>query len=313
MMPDKSQLRTIGVLLGGSSSEKDVSVRTGSAIADALERKGYKVERIGLSGDVEKELRCADIDFAFIALHGAYGEDGQVQALCEELNIPYTGSGVQASRIAFDKVASKIIWQEQGILTARFEQIEKQSWEPGYVPALTFPLAVKPVREGSSVGFTKVDSVDTFRAAVESALEFDEHVLVEEFVDGLELTVGIVAGKTLPVIHIKPIDGCYDYEHKYTAGMTEYIVPADIDEDISLQIRQIALNAHNAIGCQDLSRVDFILDKDNRPYILEINTIPGFTQTSLMPKAAKAMGIEFDDLVEQILDEAVLRTSVSVS
>ena len=307
MTNNRSDIGKVGVLLGGKSSEAAVSVRSGRAVAAALRARGYDVVEIGEDGDIEGGLMRAKIDIAFIVLHGAFGEDGRVQALLEGMNIPYTGSGPDASRIAFDKIAAKRLWAGRGIVSPEFEVVTAADVAAGYECRLNFPLAVKPAREGSSFGFSKASDKNGLDAAVRNALRYDDCALVERFIPGLELTVGVVCGQALPVIHIVPRDGCYDYEHKYTKGMTEYIVPADIPDSAARELGDIALRANDAIGCRDMARADFILAEGGRPYILEINTVPGFTETSLLPKAAAAVGMDFGALCEKILSAAFLR------
>lgn len=305
-------IKKVGVLLGGTSSEAAVSVRSGKAVAAALRSRGFDVVEIGEDGDVACGLEKQTVDIVFVVLHGAFGEDGQVQELLEKMAIPYTGSGPEASRIAFDKIAAKRIWAEHGIISPDFEVVSADDFSGAHETKLEFPLAVKPAREGSSFGFSKVKNNEELNRAIAAALKYDGHVLVETFISGLELTVGIVCGQSLPVIHIVPKDGCYDYEHKYTKGMTEYICPADISDESAASLRSIAIKANDLIGCRDMARADFILTSEGKAYILEINTVPGFTETSLLPKAAAADGVDFETLCERILGAAWKRARALV-
>jgi len=296
MLPQKR----IGVIMGGTSRERDVSLKTGNAILSALKRLNANVIGIDSADSLINKLRDENIKVAFIALHGKNGEDGTIQGLLEIMGIPYTGSGVLASALAMDKVLSKKIFQVEKIPTPAFEVMSEPK---AYTGRIAFPLVVKPSREGSTLGISIVQKAEDFDDAVREAFLYDSQVLVEEFIDGMELTVGILGEEALPVIEIVPASGFYDFKSKYTAGMTEYIVPARIDDDVALDLRETALRTHRALGCEGVSRVDYRIDKKTgKAYVLEINTIPGMTQTSLLPKAAAEAGYSFDDLVVKILE-----------
>lgn len=295
----KRRFQRVGVLMGGPSSEREVSLRSGAAIAGALKGLGYDV--------VEVDIRTTSpqipetIEAAFIALHGTFGEDGQLQALLEERAIPYTASGVAASRLAFDKVASKRVFERQAIPTPRYEVLEA-----GARRTLPLPVVVKPPREGSSVGVTIVRAESEWEGAVARVRDCGQELLVETFIEGRELTAGIVGDQLLPVIEIRPHSGTYDYRSKYTKGETEYLVPAPLEPPVARQCQSLAWQVFESLGCRGMGRVDIRLAPDDQPFVLEMNTIPGFTETSLLPKAARAAGMEFPELCERILNLAAL-------
>lgn len=280
--------------MGGPSREREVSLRSGKAVAGGLREAGYDVSEVDVTG---VGLNLPDVDAVFIALHGAFGEDGQVQALLNDMGVPYAGSGVESSRNSMDKVQTKLILSEAGILSPEYEVLHR-----GQVNSLPFPLVVKPASEGSSIGLHRVMSVDEWSDAFEDALGYDESVLVEEYIAGRELTCGIVAGRTLPVIEIVAPNGWYDYGAKYTKGKTEYLAPAPIDDDIANCCRDLTKKTSDALKCSGFGRVDFRLSADRQLYVLEMNTIPGFTETSLLPKAAACDGISFSELCATIIE-----------
>ncbi len=289
--------KIIGVLMGGISSEREISLKTGKAIFNALKRKGYNVKQLDIN---EKNLNIflkEEFDIAFIALHGKYGEDGIIQGILEFAGIPYTGSGVTASAIAMDKVISKRLFQNIGVPTAKF-------WNINEVDSLEFPLVVKPVNEGSTVGVFIVNSRDELNLYVEKARAVSSNLFFEEYIRGREVTVGVLNGRALPIVEIKPKKGFYDYESKYKKGMTEYIVPANLTEELNKKLKKFSERIYRAFNLKGAVRVDYII-RDNTCYALEVNTIPGMTETSLLPKAAKVAGLEFDDLVEKILIKAI--------
>ncbi len=293
----------IAVLMGGISSEREISLRSGTAIAAALRSRGHAVVPIDVtSAELGNHLDPSSVDVAFIALHGRFGEDGQVQQQCEALGLPYTGCGPKASALALDKICSKERFVSRGVSTPPFEVLEK--WDestPSTLVRLGLPVVVKPALEGSSIGLTIVREKNDLAGAVAVALEYGTRVLVETFVEGKELTVGILGDTLLPVIQIVPKSGVYDYHSKYTPGETSYLVPAPLDAGTADKVQAAAWQAFLSAGCEDLGRVDVILDRCGKVFVLEINTIPGFTETSLLPKAAKAAGIGFDVLCEKIM------------
>jgi len=295
-----NSIRRIAVLKGGPSSEREVSLRTGAAVAGALRSLGYEVEEIDVT--THEVTIPAGIDFVFISLHGTFGEDGTVQAMLESRGIPYTGCGIAASRLAFDKEASKDLFRAAGIPTPAGFAVPRGGALP---ERMAMPVVVKPSKQGSTVGMSFVFSEVDLDAALSKAWEFDEHVLVEQFIKGREFTVGILGKQALPPVEIVPKQGFYDYENKYTAGATDYYCPARIDEETTRRIQKAALLAHRVLCCQVYSRVDVMLDESGRPFVLEVNTIPGMTATSLLPKAAAAAGIDFAGLCRRILELSV--------
>lgn len=300
----KKGLGRIGVLMGGPSTEREISLKSGQAVLEVLKESGLDAVAVDITTDnIEEDIgliKSQHIDCAFIALHGRFGEDGQVQKILEILKIPYTGSGVQASRLAMDKIASLEIFERNGLKIPDYEVVEKNTnWS--LHKELGLPLVIKPATHGSSIGLSIVNKKEDLERAVNFAFSFDKRVIIEEYIKGRELTVGILDDKALPAIEIIPKKTFFDYEAKYKAGMTDYIVPAKLPKVISKKIQNVALLAHKVLGCFGCSRADIILNEGNIPYILEINTIPGFTSTSLLPKAAKAAGIDFKVLCIKLI------------
>jgi D-alanine-D-alanine ligase len=290
-------------MLGGPSAEREVSLRTGAAVAQSLRSLGHQVDE--LDPKVPGWKLAEGTQVVFLALHGTYGEDGTVQAELEKLGVPYTGCGVQASKLAFDKVLTKQRCLETQVPTAAFA-VFKTANEP--MPAhLKPPLVIKPVRQGSSVGLQFVDTKEQWPAALKAALEHDTEVLAEERIMGRETTVGILGGQVLPVVEVRPKQGAYDYTNKYTAGRTEYLCPAPFDEKTTKAIQAAALGAFNSIGGRDYSRVDVMVRENGEPVVLEVNTLPGMTETSLLPKAAAAVGLTYADLCQRMVDLALMR------
>ena len=291
----------IGVLMGGPSTEREISLKSGNAVYEALRRSGVETVAIDITTDsTEGNIRLIKshkVDCAFLALHGRFGEDGQIQGILDSIKIPYTGSGAQASRLAMDKIASLGIFELNGLKVPRYSVLEKSSYRPDWKTdnGLGFPLVIKPANHGSSIGLSIIDDSKDLDAAVDLALSFDSRAIIQEYIPGREVTVGILDEKVLPVIEIVPKKRFFDFEAKYKAGMTDYIVPAELEEVVAEKVQAVALSAHKLLGCFACSRVDIIL-KDNLPFVLEINTIPGFTSTSLLPMAAKKIGIEFEEL-----------------
>lgn len=291
-------MMNIAVLKGGISAEREVSLVSGAAIARALAAKGHAVTEV----DVDRPdfALPPGIDLAFIALHGTYGEDGQAQAYLQQQGVKFTGADAASSRMAFDKILSKQCFESNGIASPRYEIL--RSGQPRTLP---LPVVVKPPRQGSSIGLSKVVSEDEWTGAMAAAAQFDEEVLVEAFIPGRELTVGIVGEQVLPVIEIRAPGGHYDYHAKYTRGATEYICPAELDAETTRRCQELSWRAFCALGARGLGRVDLRLTDEGDPYVLELNTIPGFTETSLLPKAARAVGISFEDLCDMIALDAL--------
>ncbi|MBJ7258101.1 MAG: D-alanine--D-alanine ligase [Chthoniobacterales bacterium] len=281
------------VLMGGPGSEREVSLRSGAAVARALAGGGYRVTPLEVHGTV-LDLP-AGTDLCVNMIHGTFGEDGQLQALLDARGIAYTGEGEAGSRLAFDKLASKTCFAGAGVPTPRWEKIAA-----GQSPALSLPFVVKAPREGSSVGVHIVRHPRELEAALEDCASLDREILVEEFIEGRELTVGVVGDRALAVVEIRPHEGFYDYAHKYTKGASEYFCPALLDGETTRLVQDAALRAHCSLGLEVYSRVDVLLRADGSPFVLEANTIPGMTETSLLPKAAAAGGTGFLELCEEI-------------
>ncbi len=295
-MSGKQRFRKVAVLMGGPSSERAVSLRSGAAVAGALRERGYEVAEVVVGEDSSFAVPPGT-DVAFVAMHGRFGEDGTIQALLRKQGVPHTGSDPEASRRAFDKSLSKPAMVAAGIPTPKHEFLRK-----GQARTLPLPVVVKPVRQGSSVGVSRVFREADWAAALELALGLDEVALVEEFIPGRELTVGVVGGTVLPVIEILAPDGNFDYHAKYTPGVSQHVIPAPVPEETAQKCRAAALAMFRALGCAGMGRVDIRLRPDGEIFVLELNNIPGLTAVSLLPDAARAHGWSFPDLCEKILD-----------
>lgn len=302
----------IGVLMGGRSPEREISLRTGEAIYNALEKLGNTAVKIDVGYDVVERVKKESVELAFLALHGKYGEDGTVQGLLEMIGIPYTGSGVLASSLAMDKIAAKKIFSYEGLPTPQFLVMESttaknlglQTAAEKIYSEMGLPLVVKAPTQGSTIGITFVHQKEDLVGALELAFQYDHSALVEQFIKGTEITASVLGNENpiaLPLIEIISTTGIYDYEAKYTAGMSEHIIPPRIPKERQDVIRDLAVRTFKAIGCRGLARVDFMLDRYGNPFILEVNTIPGMTATSLFPDAARAAGIEFPELIDRII------------
>ena len=310
---EKKKSLKIGVISGGISSERGISLLTGKNIYQSLLESGYNALFIDLKDDFYSKLK--EINLAFLAIHGRYGEDGTAQGLLELMKIPYTGPGVLASAIAINKIMSKKILIYENIPTPEYIELNSASGEDlkkmvsVIEKKFDYPIVVKPNSEGSTIGVNIVQKKDQLKHAVEEAVKYDNKILVEEYIKGRELTVSIIGREpvALPIIEIKPKSGFYDYKSKYTKNMTRYIVPAELDKKVANRVSEMALKCHRVLECSGISRVDFILDDTGNAYVFELNTMPGMTATSLVPKAAKAAGIDFALLVEIILDSASLK------
>lgn len=291
-------------MLGGPSSEREVSLRSGKAVAAALRAVGHLVQELD-PADLNWRL-SPGTDVVFLALHGTYGEDGTVQQHLEELGVAYTGCGPEASRVAFDKVLTKRRLLEVGVPTAKFLVLNstESSWPSNWKP----PVVLKPVRQGSSVGLQFVDDAGQFRAALTEALKFDSEVLLEEKIEGRETTVGILDGRALPIVEVRPKKGAYDYSNKYTSGATEYFCPAPFDAAVTAKIQDAGVRAFEAVAGRDYARVDIMVRPNGDPVVLEVNTLPGMTETSLLPKAAMAAGMSYTELCQKMVDLALERS-----
>jgi D-alanine--D-alanine ligase len=292
--------------MGGASSEREISLKSGKAVLASLQNAGYAAVGIDIQTHDPQEnirhLKSHGIDSAFVALHGRFGEDGGIQKILESLKIPYTGSGVEASRLAMDKLASREIFSAHGLTVPRHKVLRRGKKDSAISFAL--PVVVKPAGHGSSIGLSIVDKEQDLAKAVELALSFDAVALVEEYIPGREVTVGVLAEEALPVIEIIPQHKFFDFEAKYKSGLTEYKVPAVLPNQLAKSVKEAGLRAHQLLGCRGCSRTDIILNAENIPVVLEVNTIPGFTETSLLPKAAQSLGIDFLNLCLKLLELA---------
>ena len=300
-----SRFGRIGVLAGGPSNEREISLRSGTAVHKALLGEGLDAIFLEVKDDIPDIIRKSRIDVAFIALHGKFGEDGTVQKILEAANIPYTGSGVEASRLALDKVASKEIFYKNKIPTPEYVVMEKDIYDLSGAYALGLPVVVKPHLEGSSIGLSVARNDISLKKAVEKAFRYGDKVIVEKYIKGRELTVGILEDNALPVIEIVTRDNVYDYEAKYKSPDTQYLVPAPIEKRAVEEAKRLAVIAHRSLGCRSFSRVDMIMGESGKIYVLEVNTIPGMTERSLLPKAAQAVGLRFSDLCVKIIEDAL--------
>ena len=308
--------KRVGVLMGGWGAERDVSLRTGDGVAEALESRGHDVARIVWTDDgvgVDERVRAAEVDVMFLALHGRGGEDGCVQGLLELMGIPYTGSGVLSSALAMDKLKAKEMFRLHNVPTppyyvatgADLEDLEELHGSFG------FPAIIKPRREGSSVGLCKAENLAELARGIEQALAFDAHVLVERFVRSTEVHVGILDGRVLGAIEVRPKHGLYDYRAKYTAGLTEYISPPRIPATRLRGVMNLAERAARALSCSGACRVDLLVTEGENEYVLEVNTLPGMTPTSLLPKIAASAGMDYPSLCEAVLDGAQLHAGLN--
>ena len=301
----------VALLAGGSSGERDISIASGKGAKAALEEAGFTVEWLDPSNGADlKRLIDEKFDVAFLCMHGKMGEDGTIQGMLELLHIPYTCSGVQASAIAMDKVKSKIMYQTGDIPTATFKQLNKGDDIDcaQLVEQIGIPCVVKPATEGSALGVEIVESANDLPAAIDRVFQIDAQAIIESFVEGVEVTAAVLGNKdprALPIVKIVPKGEFYDFESKYQPGGSEHICPAPLDDDITARVQEYAKVAHNVLGCRGVSRSDFIIDKDGVPWILETNTIPGMTATSLLPDSARAAGIPFPELCTQLIEFAL--------
>ncbi|KUG04388.1 d-alanine--d-alanine ligase [hydrocarbon metagenome] len=298
------------VLMGGLSEEREVSLRSGAGVYDALKKVGYQAKTLDLSRENLGKIKDISPDVVFIALHGKYGEDGTVQGYLDILGIPYTGSGVETSAICINKGTTKKIFAYEGIPTADFviitqyEYRKKQLDLTKTVSKLGLPLVVKAATQGSSIGVYIVKTPDELKSAIEEAFKYDQEVVIEKFIEGPQLTVAIIGNEepqVLPIIEITAANEFYDYEAKYTPGMCEHIIPARVSESVHDKVIEISKKVYTGFRCRGYARIDFMIDKDENPYVLEINTIPGMTSMSLVPDAARAAGIKYEELVDKIV------------
>ncbi len=306
----KTLPKKIAVLMGGPSSERDVSLATGQGIAKALRSLGVDVVEVDVRD--ENFQLPGDVDLAFIALHGTFGEDGQIQQLLEERGVAYTGEGVEESRLAFDKIRSKEKFEQHGVRTPAWETIDAS-----HHPRMRPPIVIKAPRQGSTVGVHIVKNAEGIAPAIAGSAKYDRELLIEKFVSGRELTIGILGDEALPILEIIPKGGFYDFTNKYpflnpqAGGGAEHVCPARIDEKKTAEIQELALRAFRALGLRVYGRVDVILSDSGEPFVLEVNTIPGMTEASLLPEAAAAAGISYVDLCARIIELSRARTEGS--
>ena len=307
---DVKSLGRVGVLLGGRSGEREISLMSGGGVLDALLSKGVDAHPFDPGLRCPTELAKEKFDRIFISLHGRYGEDGTIQGLLDLLGLPYTGSGVLASALAIDKIATKLVWRSSGLSTPEFRELKADSDWNAVVKHLGLPLIVKPAHEGSSLGLTKVKSVEELPAAYQLAAAMDKKVMAETCIIGDELTCPLVGNsndaEALPVIKIIPPEANYDFHNKYFSDETKYLCPTDLAPEINTAVQELALAAYRALGCKTWGRADIMLDqKSGKPYLLEMNTSPGMTSHSLVPMAAKAAGVEYAELVLWVLSQTL--------
>ena len=300
-MADVSVFGRVAVLFGGSSAERAVSLKSGAAVLAALQAAGVDAYGIDAGAQLAEQLLSERPDRVFIALHGRGGEDGSLQGLLESLRIPYTGSGVMASAIGMDKLRTKQIWQSLGLPTPAYAMLRDGEQCAEIVERLGTPLIIKPLHEGSSIGMAKADSLQQLQDAWQGAQSYDSEALVEQWIQGAEFTVAVLDGQALPPIRLRTPHTFYDYEAKYQANDTQYLCPCGLPPEQEAQLKALSLRAFEAVGCKGWGRVDVMQDEQGNFYLLEVNTVPGMTDHSLVPMAAKATGLSFGDLVLAIL------------
>lgn len=296
----KLKNKKIGVLCGGTSSEREISLKSGKAVYCALKKMGFNASMIDAGKNVAEKLLKNKIEIAYIALHGPMGEDGTIQGLLEIMGIPYTGCGVFSSSASMDKVIAKKIFGYAQIPTPKWHAVEKI--KP--VCKIKFPVVVKPAKQGSAIGISIVNNKQEFQKASKLAFSYDDNVLAEQYIKGTEITAGVLNGKALPVIEIVPDGKFYDFKSKYTAGKSKHIIPPRLPKTVISSIQKTAVRVYEEFKCKSTCRVDMIVDKNNNIWVLELNTLPGMTETSLFPDAARALNMSFEDLVLEILKSA---------
>ncbi len=305
VVSDPAQFGRVALLMGGTSAEREVSLKSGATVLAALQTRGVDVHAIDVTSDVLQQLQAGGFDRCFNILHGRGGEDGTMQGALELLGLPYTGSGVLASALCMDKWRCKLLWQELALPVPACEVLDEKSDFAAVERELGLPLFVKPAREGSSVGISKVTQSGGLAAAYAIAAEHDPLVLAEQYLGGGEYTVAILGDEALPVVKIVPGAEFYDYEAKYLSNDTKYLCPADLSAEKEQELQQLSLKAFAAVGCSGWGRIDILLDEAGKAYLLEANTLPGMTDHSLVPMAARAAGMSIEDLVWRILEQSM--------
>tara|TARA_R110002050_G_scaffold57423_3_gene128862 strand:+ start:13906 stop:14841 length:936 start_codon:yes stop_codon:yes gene_type:complete len=295
----------VAVLMGGRSAEREISLKSGHAVLAALVEQGVDAHKIDVSLDVSEQLQAGKFDRAFVILHGRGGEDGEVQGLLQSIAMPYTGSDITGAVLSMNKMLSKQVWLQQQLPTAEYEQVTIESDVDNLISKLGLPLIIKPVNEGSSIGMSKVKTAAELAAAIKLATQFDSEVIAERWIVGQEFTVGILGDMAFPVIELKTPHEFYDFNAKYQANTTQYLCPCNLNEQDEQECQQLALKAFKALRMSGWGRIDFMRDEVGRFYLLEANSIPGMTDHSLVPMAAKQAGFSFADLVWKILENSV--------
>jgi len=297
-----SDFGSVAVLMGGLSAERDISLKSGEAVFGALQRKGVDATRIDVDENILEQLSKQQYDRAFVILHGRGGEDGVIQAVLETLGVAYTGSGVLGAALCMDKLRTKQIWSGAGLPTPEYIKLTEDSDIDAVAAKLGFPIIIKPSHEGSSIGMSKVDQLSELGPAWEKARQYDDEVIAEKWIEGDEYTVTILQQQAFPMIRLETPNVFYDYDAKYVANTTTYHCPCGLQAEQESVLQQLALNAFNVLGASGWGRVDFMLDKAGQPWLIEANTVPGMTDHSLVPMAASAAGVSFDELVWKILE-----------
>jgi len=305
MMTSATEFGRVAVLMGGRSAEREISLNSGQTVLTALLQKDIDAHKVDVDYDVAEQLRAGNFDRAFVMLHGRGGEDGQIQGLLQSMNIPFTGSDVTGAVLSMNKMISKQSWVQQGLPTAKFERVSISSNVDDVVQRLGLPIIIKPVNEGSSIGMSKVNTADELLTAIELATQFDTEVMAEHWITGAEYTVAVLGQTALPMIKLKTPHEFYDFEAKYQANTTEYLCPCGLSEQDEQYCQQLALMAFNGLRMKGWGRVDLMQDQDGEFYLLEANSVPGMTDHSLVPMAAKQFGLSFEDLVWKILETSV--------
>jgi len=299
------RLKKVALIYGGTGAEAKVSATTSEAFAQALIELGLQYVKVEANHDLAKRLTDENPDVALLALHGKWGEDGTVQGVCEYLKIPYSGSGVLSSALCMDKAFCKMLFEKNNIPSAKYQVLDiHETPKNKFTLELSYPVVVKPSREGSSVGVSIVENDEELHVAIDTAEEYDHIVLIEKFIEGKEVTVPIMGERTLASVEIAPKHGFYNYENKYTTGNTNYIIPANVEKKTLDRINEIALKCSKLVRNRSYARVDFMVDRQGNPFVMEVNTLPGCTPTSLVPKSAAKEGIAFKDFIKFLLDMA---------